>query len=209
MDEFYSACAARNECALQEDSASEVKARLDGIFANLLKNPLPVFTNESNHGYGLVDYSMARRVVFQWLYKPYQKAPVNASTLASALAALEKGDGVPMWNIRAPDPMLKCDCAREPSTPSAINRETTLAIACGDGKPVGDDVDTLRAFYEDMAKDSSFAEIWQLRLECASVSLRFFFYVEMLKFLHSGWKVKSKEQFHGEHQRVPIGIDRP
>jgi hypothetical protein len=168
MDQFYTACAQSTDCALHESSATKVKDRLDAIFDNLRRTPVPVPTNGSASSYGLVDYSAARSVVFGWLYKPYQKEPISPKTLADALAALEKGDGLPMWHLKAAAPLLKCDCANVPKTPT-VTREASLAIACGDGKPVDDGVAELQAHFEGMAKDSSFAENWSLRTECAYV----------------------------------------
>ncbi|EIN12410.1 alpha/beta-hydrolase [Punctularia strigosozonata HHB-11173 SS5] len=178
LDQFYTACANSTSCALHEPTPSAIQSRVDVLFAKLKRNPIPVSLNGTN--YGLVDYTLARQVVFIWLYKPYQKSPLSASSLASALEALERGDGAAMWAAHAPEPTIKCDCARDgPAKLPAANRETTLAIACGDGEPVEHDLEELRAFYDDMARDSDFAEIWSAHLDCA------------------GWKIRSKEQFHG------------
>ncbi|EIN12405.1 alpha/beta-hydrolase [Punctularia strigosozonata HHB-11173 SS5] len=179
LDQFYAACANSTSCALHEPTPKAVKSRVDALFAELRKNPIPVSLNDTE--YGLIDYTLARQVVFDWLRKPYQKTPLSAPSLASALAALERGDGAAMWAAHAPESTIKCDCARDslPTRLPGANRETTLAIACGDGKPVEHDLEELRAFYEEMAHDSNFAELWSAHLDCA------------------GWKIQSKEQFHG------------
>ncbi|EIN12406.1 hypothetical protein PUNSTDRAFT_130657 [Punctularia strigosozonata HHB-11173 SS5] len=178
LDIFYAACANSTDCALHESTPYAVRSRVDAIFASLRRNPIPVSLNGSTD-YGLVDYTLVRENVFWWLYSPYQKAPMSAPVLASALAALERGDGRPFWALHKPELKLECDCSPTKPAAALLSWESFYAIACGDGKPVDTDVEGLHAFYDEMAKDSSFAEVWEPRLDCA------------------GWKIQSKEQFHG------------
>jgi hypothetical protein len=140
----------------------------------LKKRPLAVPAVNDTIGtstdYGLVDYQAARRVVFQWLYKPY----TAAHTVAAALAATEAGDGRPLWELSKSALLdYHCDCGSKrpddggPSVRSQVGREKTLAIACSDGDVVEDSLDELQEHYEGMAKDSAFAEMWSMRLSCS------------------------------------------
>jgi hypothetical protein len=177
----YESCAEAGPeaCALYAPDAAGVKVRADAIFAKLKKGPLPVLpaknaTHTSNGAnYGLVDYAMARGLVFKFLYSPYGKKGMNAALVVSALAAVEKGDGRPLWDLasvyRTKD--FKCECDKDKDTePQAqLREESALAIACSDGDVVDDSIVELQAHYEDMAKMSGFAELWDLRINCAFV----------------------------------------
>jgi hypothetical protein len=178
LEDFYAACAeaGSDACALHESSASAVKARVEGIFAALKKRPLAVPAVNDTIGmstnYGLVDYAAARRVVFQWLYKPY----TAAHKVAAALAATEAGDGRPLWELsRSALLDYHCECgSKRPGDDisggrNQVGRELTLAIACSDGDVVEDSLDELQEHYEGMAKDSAFAEMWSMRLMCSCV----------------------------------------
>ena len=50
-------------------------------------------------------------------------------------------------------------------------RSNTIGIACGDAGPVNSTLEELREFYEEMAKDSTFAEIWWIHAACAYVHI--------------------------------------
>jgi hypothetical protein len=173
MDYFYSACAAAGpaKCALAEPTASGVQARLDALFARLRHTPVAVL-DHGRSDYGIVDYSLVRTVVFLWASVPFQKAPWNASDLAAALAALERGDGHPIREISRHvlydlQPTLECNCGGAPAPAPKAWAEANTAIACGDGEEVTDGLEELQRHYERMAQDSSFAEIWSARVKCA------------------------------------------
>jgi hypothetical protein len=173
---FFAACseAGPDACALHESSADAVKARASNIFAGLKDRPLPVRAQTNAVGasteYGLVDYAFTRGIVFQWLYHPYG-AGRNASAVAGALAAAERGDGRPLWDM-AKGALVdnKCECGDKRRAPAGREYERTLAIACSDGDVVDDSLGELREHFERMAQDSSFAESWSLRLICSCVS---------------------------------------
>jgi hypothetical protein len=172
---FFAACsdAGPAACALHESSPDEVKERVSKIFADLKNRALPVRAETHAVGasteYGLVDYAFARGFVFQWLYHPYS-AVQNASAVASALAAVERGNGRPLWDM-AKGKLInnKCDCGGAWRLPSGRDDETTLAIACSDGDVVDDSLDELREYFENLAQASSFAELWPPRLMCSCV----------------------------------------
>jgi hypothetical protein len=107
-------------------------------------------------------------------YSPFTGA-LNGSSLATALAALERGDGAPLWAARD-DPQQTNTCAgpdagAEQQAQFAFGGEATLAIGCSDGAPVLDSLDELQEWYEGNAKLSSFADVWPYRVLCAYVCL--------------------------------------
>lgn len=173
-------------CALYESTSSKVASRLQRIYDSLKVNPLAVplgrnETSASSSDYGILDYGAVRGVIFHFLYSPYSPS-LNAATLASALAAVEKGDGLPFWKLlKSGQPEFDCKCDRSSTSKSSssISHENLYSVACSDGDVVEDDLQALKSHFEDMAKDSSFAELWGIRLGC------------------SKWKVRSKERFNG------------
>jgi hypothetical protein len=161
---FYEACAKSDECALHESTPSQVQARLENILEKLRQEPVPVPSAGSPHDYGLVDYSMAKALIFGWTYAPYQ----TASLLASAFAALEKGNGTLVYGVMR-GYMLSCDCSKPPRKPAPLASEHTLAIACGDAIAVDENIEELQSHYERMAQFSTFADVWSIHLQCSSV----------------------------------------
>jgi hypothetical protein len=116
----------------------------------------------------LVDYGMARQVVFQYLYGPYGSRGMNASTAAAALAATEVRNGRPLLDLaKSLRAEFKCECGKDGARQDLSGRESTFAIACSDGDDVEDSVEELHAHYEKMAKFSSFAELWSVRVQCS------------------------------------------
>jgi hypothetical protein len=176
---FYEACveAGPDACALHETTVGAVESRVENIFAKLKAQPIPVYApaaskSTSSVNYGLTDYAVARNIVFQFLYGPYGGGGYNATAVANGLAAAEKGDGRPLWDLKKETLTdFKRECGKdEPRTELYGGKETTLAIACSDGDIVDDSVDELQMHYEEMAKQSSFAEFWNWRVQCAYVS---------------------------------------
>jgi hypothetical protein len=150
-----------------------VATRFNAIFSALKKEPIAVLlpknqsSTVSSSDYGIVDYGLVRRIVFNYLYKPYGSG-LNSTTVAHILAAVEKGDGKPAWDAsKAGQPALKCECPGVPQPPAMGSAST--AIACSDGEPVEDSPEDLEKHYERMAEDSSFADMWSIRATCMCV----------------------------------------
>jgi pimeloyl-ACP methyl ester carboxylesterase len=175
---FYEACAAAgpDACALHMSTADEVQTRTQKIFAGLKQRPIPVVapvnTTSAQLEYGLVDYKMARSLVFTFLYGPYSNTPraVNATVLATVLAGAEARNGRPLWDVnKATLTELKCGCDKSGTPVNMVGRETGLAVACSDGDVVEDSIDELQTQYEGMAKFSDFAELWGMRVSCSYI----------------------------------------
>jgi hypothetical protein len=154
------ACAASSACALHEKTPKLVKKRFDAVFDSLKANPLPVINGSE---YGVVDWVMARRTLFQALYKPSTQFP----KLAQAFADIEKGDGQALFRLSSnKDSMFRCECSSGPSVIPIGREETTLAVACGEGSPVTKSLKELEEHYARMAELSSFADVWEIHAMC-------------------------------------------
>lgn len=176
LDWFFEACAEAGPklCSLHDSSASKIKDRFLSLFNSLKTSPMPVAATSllaSPSEYGIVDYALALRVVFAFTYGPYA-SPVRTFTpavLASALAAAEKGDPVPLWNLDKNNTIeFKCSCG--PSSPVPFLRgDATAAISCTDGDPVEDTTEELQAVYDTLIADSMFGPLWSARARCSYV----------------------------------------
>ena len=158
-------------CALYESTSQKVHTRVNNIFDSLKRRPLPIsaMVNGTYKNYGIVDYKMARTVVFRLLYSPYGRNGVRAApNVTNALAEAEKGNGLPLAELAGlvPTP-FKCECSapEKPSTP-ILTPDATFAIACGDGAVLNDTLEDLERHFENMAKDSEFAAVWPFRSFC-------------------------------------------
>ncbi len=172
MHLFFKACvqAGRHRCALHEPTAQLVESRLERIFAALKKRPLavPPLDHDDKIGYGIVDYAAARQTVFRFMFSPYlgvgRKSP-KATELASALAAVERGDGRPLWLLLQPvQQTFRCDCSGEEEPPlTTPDDPSARAIACGEADLYRDTVHELEDHYNRMAQDSNYADVWPNR----------------------------------------------
>lgn len=184
--EFLDACAKAGPelCAIHEPTADAVSTRLHSILEHLKRRPLSVATrlNGSAPQYGLVDYKMAHRVLFSYLYSPYGSNGVYfAQNLSHAFAEAEKGNGAPLGRLTGlvPTP-FKCECpAPGPPVVPLLTPDTMTAIACGDGGLLNDTEHDLEKHFKKMFADSEFADMWSYRARC------------------SGWKIQSAERFEG------------
>jgi hypothetical protein len=169
MYAYYEACfqAGPQACAIYDKSPQAIQARVDRILERLKVQPIAASIGSSpgSLDYGIVDFSLVKHLLFVYLYHPYG----GASTVATALAALEQGDANPLWQLpvfEAEKDLFKCSMANETSVEQLVI-EPQFAIACSDGTPVNDTFDQLEAWYENYARESSFAGGLAVRVECA------------------------------------------
>jgi hypothetical protein len=168
-------------CALHEPTPSQVFSRLHALLANLRQNPIAVPTSDGLPAlsYGLVDYKLVKNALFQYLYQPYGSRVsdhvLGASSLASALHALELGDGRAMWSRYAlkrerfknqrPLPGLPLPPGPRISTPDASS-----VLICLDPSPMNISVADVKWYFDANAEDSEFADVWPILALCACVS---------------------------------------
>jgi hypothetical protein len=164
----FCAKAGPEKCAVYASSGKAVLARVQKIFDSIKSAPIPVVIGNGSADYGIVDYGMVRRTVQDFLYQPFALPAQNISLI---LAGLEKGDGSLFWEAQI-DPRDFLQCKSELSGPSDSDGFISLglgglAISCSDGEPVHDSLQQLNKWYEDNAKESSFADVWPFRVWCA------------------------------------------
>ncbi|KZV89506.1 hypothetical protein EXIGLDRAFT_650153 [Exidia glandulosa HHB12029] len=166
-------CAASSVCPLREKTGDLVGNRLDAILNNLKTEPIPV---RNGSIYGLVDYSLAHSLIFRALYKPVTSFP----PLFAALAEVEKGNGQPLYTLSGiTTSSWRCECSSGGGALPESVGETTAAIACGDADVVDHDLPQLKEHYANMARLSSFADVWHVHAHCAA------------------WKIRPVERFNG------------
>ncbi|KZV83249.1 hypothetical protein EXIGLDRAFT_656341 [Exidia glandulosa HHB12029] len=166
-------CAASSTCPLHEATGKLISKRLDAILARLKTDPIPVRTSGSN--YGMVDFSLARTLLFLGLTEPVGTYPL----IFAALAEVEKGNGDLLFavsGVKASSWQCECGGAEELATFPAV---TLAAVACSDADVVREDLDQLKQHYANMARLSNFAEYWRIHVYC------------------TGWKVRAVERFNG------------
>ncbi|KAJ7088372.1 Alpha/Beta hydrolase protein [Mycena belliarum] len=178
LQTFFDGCAAAGPdlCAFYASTPAAIAERLAALTAAVRATPVPAVTPA---GYGLVDYSFLRSALFSALYVPYQLfAP-----LAHGLAALEAGDGAPLFGLiqAAQPPPFTCAGSANPVPFHLNNGEAVVAIQCGDAVEVNDTLPELREFYAEAARTSEFVEflVGSNRVSCA------------------GWQVYREGRFTG------------
>lgn len=177
LDMFFEACAEAGPelCALHESSTSKIRQRFMNVLALIKTSPMPVTATSllaSPTDYGTVDYTLVLEVLFLFTYSPYAIRPgaVSPASLASAFAAVEKGNAVPLWNLHKNNIIeFKCSCSPTPSVPPFVMENALSAISCTDGDPVDDTVEELQAVYDRLIGDSMFGVIWGGRARCSYV----------------------------------------
>ena len=166
--QLYQACvdAGPSVCPIYEPTAEGINTRVNALLEKLKAQPVH-FYNTTSGAYGLLDYSAAKGSIFTVLYNTHRAG----AQLTHALAEAEKGIGQPLYDLSArvvKSDGLQCSCPA--STPSVLfseSPENTIGIACGDAGPINSTLEELREFCEEMAKDSTFAEIWWIHAACA------------------------------------------
>ncbi|KAJ7072971.1 TAP-like protein-domain-containing protein [Mycena amicta] len=174
LEMFFTGCfnAGPASCAYYDSSPAKIAANFESLLQTLREEPIPVLTDISH---GVVDFSFLRVVTLSTLLSPYGTLP----NLAERLAELSAGNGTTIYTQNQAA-SVECDCASNPQATDATIFESQLAIACGDAGPIHDSIAQLRAFYENEAKLSSFADIWSSwRVRCA------------------GWQVHREDRFQG------------
>ena len=169
---FMQSCvdAGPDVCPLYKPTAAEVHTRIKNIFTSLKHHPIPVRNGST---YGVVDYRTARLALFYYLYEPYK----NSQAIAHALAAAERGDGLPLAAYNFPRfPPMRCDCQLpgQPTPPITSTPDTMAAILCADaaGQRLNDTVEDLEARFSAMAAMSEFAGAWPFGAWCKCVRAR-------------------------------------
>ncbi|KAH7106254.1 alpha/beta-hydrolase, partial [Auriculariales sp. MPI-PUGE-AT-0066] len=167
LEWLFISCAASSACPLYEPSAAAVKQRYLRIVDAIHEQPLAVLADDSPDRYGLVDYSMVRKVIFTSLNSPYRLFP----RLSQALRDMEVGDGRAMYALSGRDDSeWRCKCSSDGALIGSI--EATRAILCGDGAVVNDTISELREHMQRVHDLTTFADMMYVRVWCSSWRVR-------------------------------------
>ncbi|KAF7305880.1 AB hydrolase-1 domain-containing protein [Mycena chlorophos] len=177
LDAFFTSCfeAGPSVCAFHNNasSPSDIATALVDLLLSLQQKPVPAVASltAGNAGYGVVDYSLVKNVIFQSLYQPYKEFPA----LAQALADLAAGNASTIYAASGPQEFT-CEPGAAP-----VNKmfEAGASITCTDVR-LNDTLADLQSYYAGMAAISEFADVWvPVRIACA------------------GWKVHRPGQYTG------------
>ncbi|KAJ8092881.1 hypothetical protein PM082_023514 [Marasmius tenuissimus] len=161
---FFQSCkdAGPQSCAFYEDSIDAMNSKLQGIYARLNEDPIPI---RGNFSYGVVDYGLLHPVIFVAWYNPFALWRL----LAVALQGLAEGDASVLWSV-FDVPLFECDC--DPSKHAfEHNQESLNAYLCNDGDAVPPEVEAARTHYQESAQLSSFGSFWaSFRISCSGWS---------------------------------------
>lgn len=147
-------------------NAELVAKRVDKLLAKIKTKPLSYLSigreGPFGHSYGLFDYSMLKGLIFDALYNTHG----NGWSLALLLARIESDH---LLVFRRPlDYMFTCECSEPGMKIRPWSGNTpTLAIACGDGPLIDQTLEEARAFYEELAQNTSFSDVWPFHLYCS------------------------------------------
>nr|GAT60772.1 predicted protein [Mycena chlorophos] len=164
LDTFFTGCfnAGPAGCAYYASSPQQIEANLNALLTRYHEQPMPVVTNVSH---GVVDYSFLRNMILGSMFSPY----ASFVNMADRLAELEAGNATNTY-VQFQIDAFECDCESDANVASIFEGE--IATTCADAAPVTDTIDQLRAFYENEAQLSVFADIWALwRVWCSGYQI--------------------------------------
>ena len=183
MEAFFEFCfkAGPEKCAFYaKENADAIRTRFLDLLAALRRSPvvLPAYANETGPLMPeLVTYSELQLLVRTSIYKPIHKFPI----LAKVMAALEKKDALPFYNMKndESDPPALDFCTSNntaPTVPTDASRgnDAFPAIMCSDGEPFVDTPESFAKYAEALRGVSKYAGTSNahFRLSCAGRSIR-------------------------------------
>ena len=153
LAKFFDFCqAAGTRCALYRpgDSASNIRARFEGVMASLRAEPLIIVPKHSGVPFTLT-HSDVRGALFQSLYFPVRGFPV----LASFIDALYRGSDLEPYLVK---PDLTPLCA--PLKSRVYPDDSGFSISCADRQyEVNETIAGLQASFDRLGRVTSFADI--------------------------------------------------
>ncbi|KAJ4141486.1 hypothetical protein NW768_000699 [Fusarium equiseti] len=153
------------KCAFYAESPKAIEKRRSNLLSDLKKSPvlLPAWSQESGPELPvLVSYSYLQRLIQTSIYAPIVKFP----QLARVFAALEKGDGVPFYEMvlsMSNNRAFEGDMCELGDTPATTPFETPMeldafpAIMCSDSKPVEDSPQEISEYFDRITNKSRWA----------------------------------------------------
>ncbi|KAF5027239.1 hypothetical protein F66182_655 [Fusarium sp. NRRL 66182] len=183
FDAFDEAChkVGPQNCAFYAGSPKAVEQRRSNLLAQLKRSPviLPAWAHKSGPEMPqLITYSHLQRLIQTSIYSPLKKFP----QLARVFAALEKGDGVPYYEMMlyGRNKKHEGDMCELADTPATIPLETLMeldafpAIMCLDSTPVTETPQEIESFFKRITGISRWAGAANamFRLACVGRQMR-------------------------------------
>jgi len=182
MEKFFTACShvGQERCPFALESPAAVQLRYVGLLDKLRKNPvvIPALANGTGPaGPELVTYAKFQLLIRGIIYKPLHGFPA----LAKAMVALEKGDGLPFYNMANSQVPTLDFCALNNTSPlipvtddDTSSWDAFPAIMCADGEPFTDTPDEFAAYVDALIARSKYAgpSNVHFKVSCAGRTIR-------------------------------------
>ncbi|KAM0241227.1 hypothetical protein ACHAPO_002032 [Fusarium lateritium] len=167
FDAFDTAChkVGPLKCAFHAESPQAIEKRRGDLLAHLKKSPvlLPAWSQDSGPELPvLISYSHVQRLIQTCIYSPIVKFP----QLARVFAALEKGDGVPFYEMvleMSGNKALEGGFCELGDTPATTPFETPMepdafpAIMCSDSKAANESPEEIAEYFDRITNKSRWA----------------------------------------------------
>ncbi|GJE98455.1 alpha/beta hydrolase [Phanerochaete sordida] len=186
LTSVYDACVAAgpSKCALWANTTGAIRTRVDSDLTTLHQAPVPIYNSTDPRAitFAVADYPLAFWQLFLTTYYPYN----TGAGAAAAFAALERGDGAPIYAGSIASSIAALDTCAAAGAPFVAGLlDVTSPIFCGDSL-----VEKRRTLaeakedYEAMSKISPFAASWYATFvgPCAT------------------WPIKAKDRFNGSFE---------
>ncbi|ESK91323.1 alpha beta hydrolase fold family [Moniliophthora roreri MCA 2997] len=160
---FFKYChdAGPEKCPFYESSVEAIDERLNKLYQSIIQAPVPERTATVIQG--LIDYATLRTIIFNTLYQPF----AQWSTMATALADLEKGNGTTLIQLLGPPPPTPSPC--DPPVLESNFIESLTAIVCNDGDVVPSSLEHAEQHYQESLKVSGWGSLSAAtRIKCSS-----------------------------------------
>ncbi len=195
---FYTFChkAGPLRCAFYASTPTEIETRLETLLEHLKTHPIIVPSSSSNPRPEIISYSSVRRTIASALYRPLVIFPL----LATALSALESGDGRPFVELtsQSSEELPLCEKSDRgdgpdpnPEVPDVEgSSDANKAILCSDAPDLDMSVGAFEGYVKELQNisKSTGATMASMRLGCV------------------GWNVKAKWRFGGKFLRSTVSL---
>ena len=151
-----SQCASTTECSLHEATAEAVEKRLFNLFESLRSKVVTLYDGVKTMVF--IDRKIALASLFVVAYFPYD----GMGPLFEAYSELEKGNGLPLYNIISDytgNLSVTCQDCYHPVAQAGVSPDADTSIQCADSGAQSDDLTFLKNLYDSFAARTQLADI--------------------------------------------------
>ena len=194
---YYQDCidAGPELCPIYEPTIEQIRERVNNVLEQLKIEPR-AFANATDRSQGLVGYDIVKSQLLEMVYAPH----IVGKAFAERFAALEAGNPWPFWSVspNAVGQKLLQDSCSVNVTADALLSISLIPIACSDGAPINDTLADLQDYYSRLSEQSSFADVWYIRIGCAYVDFSLADLNDLpIIYLLRPWRIPAKNRFQG------------